>query len=94
MDYDSHFCPECNRWLSAVCGDPSCPFCPDRPYRPLPAEKLFGTLLTGDAYLPPQKQNIFNQLLSLIYRIPLLNIMIVLIKIMFDSRSKRINTIK
>lgn len=33
--FDSVFCPACNIWLEARCGDPECCFCPGRPERPL-----------------------------------------------------------
>jgi len=32
--HDSELCPSCDRWLSTVCGDPECPYCPGRPQRP------------------------------------------------------------
>jgi len=33
--YDAFYCPECNIWLEVSCGDSRCPFCPERPERPL-----------------------------------------------------------
>jgi hypothetical protein len=36
MDFDAYFCARCNVWLEAACDDPSCPYCPGRPTRPLP----------------------------------------------------------
>ena len=40
-DFDSFFCPGCNRWTEShpVCTDPTCPYCTKkRPERPLPVE--------------------------------------------------------
>jgi len=31
---DAYFCPACNIWLEARCGDPACEFCSERPPRP------------------------------------------------------------
>ena len=34
-DYDSYFCPQCNRWTETKCSDPHCKYCSNRPERPL-----------------------------------------------------------
>ncbi|MGC5326261.1 hypothetical protein [Brevibacillus sp. SYSU BS000544] len=33
--YDNEFCPSCNKWLFAPCGDPSCIYCKVRPIKAL-----------------------------------------------------------
>ena len=35
-DYDARFCRRCNRWIESACGDVNCPYCADRPAKPLP----------------------------------------------------------
>lgn len=32
--YDAYWCPRCDRWAEATCGEESCEFCRDRPTRP------------------------------------------------------------
>lgn len=32
--HDADFCPACDTWASAPCGDSECPYCPGRPARP------------------------------------------------------------
>lgn len=34
-DYDTYFCPKCNRWSESKCSDPSCKYCPTRPKSPI-----------------------------------------------------------
>lgn len=38
--YDNEFCPCCNKWLSAPCGDLSCTYCGIRPIKPLEIKTL------------------------------------------------------
>jgi hypothetical protein len=38
--HDAYFCPACERWLEAECGDPNCEFCAGRPARPLQSEAM------------------------------------------------------
>lgn len=33
--FDALFCPQCNRWATVMCDDPSCMYCRVRPARPL-----------------------------------------------------------
>lgn len=33
--YDAFYCPECNEWISKICSDMMCCYCPKRPKRPL-----------------------------------------------------------
>ena len=42
-DYDAEFCPACNIWKASRCGDPSCPYCQNRPERPGPVAELSAT---------------------------------------------------
>ena len=34
-EYDSFYCPDCNRWLDEKCADPNCEFCSVRPDKPI-----------------------------------------------------------
>ncbi|MNC61238.1 hypothetical protein D3C75_1111690 [compost metagenome] len=38
--YDAEFCPDCNAWLSAPCGDSTCFYCNTRPTNPLEIKNL------------------------------------------------------
>ena len=38
--YDAYFCAVEDKWLEAICGDPSCDFCRARPENPLPARSV------------------------------------------------------
>ncbi|MFD1888241.1 hypothetical protein ACFSC9_22405 [Paenibacillus wenxiniae] len=42
--YDNEFCPYCNKWLSAPCGDASCTYCRVRPNEPLEIKTLADTI--------------------------------------------------
>jgi len=33
--YDAYFCSRCNKWLESKCKDIKCPFCSERPSKPL-----------------------------------------------------------
>jgi len=33
--FDAFFCPSCNLWLEAICGDSSCEYCRRRPEHPM-----------------------------------------------------------
>lgn len=37
-EFDTYFCPECNRWMESKCNDPECAYCPNRPETPLTRE--------------------------------------------------------
>ena len=39
-EYDACGCMNCNNWLEAVCTDPDCPFCANRPETPQEAAFL------------------------------------------------------
>jgi hypothetical protein len=32
--HDAYFCPVCDTWVEAPCGDPECQYCPGRPPAP------------------------------------------------------------
>jgi hypothetical protein len=34
-DFDTYFCPKCNKWTEKKCGDPDCDDCTKRPEKPL-----------------------------------------------------------
>ena len=34
MDYDAYYCPKCNEWLEAKCGQKDCIYCINRPDKP------------------------------------------------------------
>ncbi len=34
-NYDTHFCPRCNKWLESICNDEFCEYCSQRPIKPL-----------------------------------------------------------
>lgn len=34
-DFDTYFCPRCNRWIESKCSDPTCNYCSTRPEKPL-----------------------------------------------------------
>lgn len=33
--HDAYYCILCNEWMEPVCEDPDCPYCKDRPARPV-----------------------------------------------------------
>lgn len=33
--WDCYFCPKCNMWLEDKCYEPDCPYCKDRPEKPI-----------------------------------------------------------
>jgi len=33
--FDAHYCPNCNEWKEANCGEPNCFYCNKRPEKPL-----------------------------------------------------------
>lgn len=38
-DFDTYYCPQCNRWTEPTCHDPHCTYCRNRPERPLCRER-------------------------------------------------------
>lgn len=45
--YDAWACRDCNEWLDVNCGDPTCPYCKDRPETPYEA---YWNLSIGNAH--------------------------------------------
>lgn len=38
-DFDTYYCPQCNRWTEPTCHDPHCTYCRNRPETPLCRER-------------------------------------------------------
>jgi hypothetical protein len=35
VEYDAHYCAECNKWTESTCDDANCEYCVNRPDKPL-----------------------------------------------------------